>query len=276
MADFTEYGKGEKNNWRRKSWNTCARKLRESGVSKKKATILYLGAAGDLDRKVAVSKGFSPERMYSVDDDPEIIASLRSQGKCAVLGEFSEVVANWGGPIDVIWADYCCGLQAAVINLVLRLLCCESVTESTVVMVNLQRGREPGIADLREELTTSFAIPKTMHKHRGMLLMLWTLNVFSTWPLHEMGRTLGQIEKANKWVWDNQSPAFDSYRSHASKGLYFDSVIFTAGIWGRVKAESDLIASAGWKNTKMRRQIAAAKAVSTMRQRGALPSAPRW
>jgi hypothetical protein len=110
-----------------------------------KISVLYLADKNDLDRSVALSKGFKNENLIAVNWNEEICRSIRASGNPAICGDLSAIVYAWDytihPPLGVIVADLMCGLNArameflgACLSLSLPLWPC--------ISVNLLRGRD--------------------------------------------------------------------------------------------------------------------------------------
>jgi hypothetical protein len=71
------YKFGTKANWRRWQWNRIVERL---AVPVRDAVVVYLAGPEDLDRPVALSKGFRPDNLIAVDRDGDVVKQLRMNG----------------------------------------------------------------------------------------------------------------------------------------------------------------------------------------------------
>lgn len=268
-----DYRFGNKNNWRRTVWNEIARRVED----KKEAVVLYLAAGQDLDRKVATSKGFRSNNLIAVDSDKGVVKSLRKRGRLAIEGGLSDVLAAWprSRSIDVVFADYCCGLVAEVYNLTEIALLAGAIKPDGVLLVNMQRGRETGEANRVNKMLTWEGQGLL---HRGEKLSLYAIERVA-WDAAQ-GRGYKSSEAIPDDLWDHLArasenhlmPAIASYKS----GVVMDSVVVTMP---RLKAYKERPTLPSRLDNdprirKIRRRISATLAVRTMRENGTLANCP--
>ena len=243
---ISKYKRGPKNNWRRWQWNRIVERLKVAKIRPRDALVLYLAGKENLDMPEAVRRGFRPENMIAVDLEKDVVSHLRNQGITAICQPLHEVIRNWpkNDLIHVVVADFCSGFSRATAAFANSLLDSEGLALQVVIAVNLLRGRDPFFS-------RSGLHKPTMHR------AAWFVATLAMLPF-------GDREEASNFVrWMN--PALDSYRS--GKRLVYDSAVFNfpGGVFprlsGRGKDEDQQVA----------RQIAAAKAIRTMRLQGKLP-----
>lgn len=280
-AVFDSYKFGQKNNWRRRSWNEIARRVK----NKRDAVVLYLPASEDLDRPVAVGKGFHPSNLIAVDTDIKVVDHLRKQGKLAIHDKLENVVAAWpeAPSIGVVFADFKCGFSQPVIDLVGHIWKCRGANPKTVVATNMLRGRDPVHFEWFTGIRKTYGLLALPEKHRGGL-------VYSA-LLHEMveitapgilGLSPGELIP-EKFIQDcvnvalsHYQPWFSSYRSTAGTQR-FDSIVYTNGFCcpeSTRKVYTRGVLEENPELVKTVRQIAAALAIRTRRMRGDLPHCP--
>jgi len=279
QGGLENYKVGSKNNWRRRMWNQAVRRLRHKGVRISEARVLYLSGEQDLDRPVALSKGFDEANLFAVDRSKDVVASLRRRGVIAICGNFVHVFDNWPehSPIDFCFADFCCNLNRQPLALVGEVLVYKR--SSPVVAVNMMRGREIEFEWIRCFAHQVFG--KSMpylEKHRGAQLLLlqcirtaYLLCVAN--ELFEMGdgnwmdglsRHPHVMLEAVSIISNAMAPYLSTYVAGRN---YMDSVIFDWPFCTQEqRLENDIIAEDKVKNTRGR--IAAALALSTRKKRG--------
>lgn len=194
-----EYKFGAKNNWRRAVWNSIKAGL---VTPVRDATVLYLAGPGDYDREIAVSKGFNPNNLISVERNKKVLSRLRDRGVLTVHGDFIEAAKAWPitKPFDVVFGDFCGDVSKDMLAGIKALTLMQQ-TARAVFAFNFQRGRDSSMAEARALAAT---------KHRGELLC--------------------------QWLCDVQQPNTLSYRSGS---LVFDSCVFVTGStadWRRQRA----------------------------------------
>lgn len=104
------YKFGDKNNWRRWVWNRICERLTKP---RRDAVVVYLPGKEDLDRKVAVERGFSPYNLIAVDRSPSVVSIMKAKGALCIEGNLIDVLQcfkNTNVRVDVVLADLCCGL----------------------------------------------------------------------------------------------------------------------------------------------------------------------
>jgi len=241
-----DYQFGVKNNWRRWQWNRIVERLRVLNKRPKNCLVLYLPGEKDLDRPVALSKRFSPDNLIAVEADKTVVDKLRVRGVNCIHGDLGKVIENWPDKeprIDVVVADYCCGITEVVATFIESFNFTPGVSDKFVVSINMLRGRDSWSNFLREQDTV---FGKHDQKHRGMQFVYFLMQPY----LHAMEMVAEDIcncqhcgasaeknvvfqEKFMKHNWarlyDYTKPEFQTYSS-VMGNMKMDSVVF---IWGK-------------------------------------------
>jgi len=138
-GESLNYKFGTKNHWRRTIWNRIVERL---FVPAKDAVVLYLAGEQDLDRTIAVAKGFQSHNLIAIDRSKRVVKMLRNNGTLALHGNLIEVIGEWQNlKVDVVFADCCSGVSPEVAFLAIKLGTAESFKDS-VLAFNLMRGRD--------------------------------------------------------------------------------------------------------------------------------------
>lgn len=252
------YRFGQKNNWRARCWNQISDRI----SYKRSATCLYLAAEDDLDRDIAIRKGFRSQNLFAVDRQRQVIKKLRSEKKPAIYGDMFDVLCSFGGA-DVVFADFCSGFTAENIDLMHAALFGGGVNRGGVLVLNMLRGRESGLASsARKELSDSVlaCIDRGIKvekepKHRGQLMLLFFLETVigmfrdDGWPEPDLKSLFYDLQRKMR-------PELYSYKCEDGIRV-MDSLVVSQNIYdGAFLLE---------KSTPVMRQIAAQKAWATMR-----------
>lgn len=244
-----EYKFGNKNNWRRWVWNRIA----ERTPNRRDAVVLYLAGARNLDRPIAVDRGFRAVNMIAIERDADAVTALRASGQLAIRGTLNDVARNmpFTRRIAVLNADLTCGATGEVISLA-NYLITHPAFAGAVFAFNLLRGRETDersatlrglirrrqdavrrrarirlhMAELHEFIVShgeepSEPVPPPMPDedveptHRGLVLV---------------GAMIGKLAvecsaEHAEFIRELMAPEF---RSYASNKQIFDSVVFTS------------------------------------------------
>lgn len=271
MSADRDYKVGRKNQWRRELWNAITDRLH---VPAREALVLYLAGPDDLDRPLALARGFKPLNLIAVDRDAETVTRLRRSGALCVRGDMVDVVLSWPSdkPLGVILGDFCSGLEKRLWELAAYTALMPQFWDA-VIAVNLQRGRDSTGTHLRaqwSELYGHSALGKT--KHRGLLFA----GEFAAWAF-AIGKGLVAGDSDGLYMKDGGGdpndeqfslcvqatrPHFMSYRS--GDALTFDSAVLRAPLPPEFKRERKT-EIAGTKHLKATRHIAAVLAHRTMR-----------
>ncbi len=290
-----DYKKGQKNTWRRQCWNEIAKRVKD----RKNAIVLYLPAEQDMDRRVAVSKGFSPDNMIAVDMREEVVEKLREENKLTICGRI-EYAMFYVKP-KVIHMDLCSGFKQDLFVLLWSFIAGRYADFDSVFCINMMRGREhsesgqmlkimqAGVENSLSPYVGVLADPIKWHRmHRGFCLYCWLLWAVKDGLIGRMGFVDGsdKIKKQIEAIGEKLNPFFCSYASTAGN-LIFDTVIFDNPLKG---TKTDLEPKkfineekGAWLLDKHRRsftriksQVSAVKAVQTMRKNGKLPACAGW
>lgn len=268
MQGLDNYQNGTKETWRGWKWNCIAnaavqfnerlppsertRRLREK-------TVLYLVGPDDVDRRKAISKGFSNHNLIAVDISQDRIDEVRAAGGIGICAPLQQILRQWprDWPIDVIDADLCSGFVSDVRAIMHCLFANPAIHKDSVISMNLMRGRDEHSNGLRELCRAVSAIvkmdPDSFVKHRGFN---WLMNI----PFHvfrveaEILRSKGHaapcsreniaidLRRVNEFfrTWN---PKVSTYKSKGSS-QYFDSVVHRWGLgswinWIGEKVEFD-------------------------------------
>lgn len=225
------YDNGTKETMRGWTWNRIGDFI--PPVLRKTSTVFYLPGEHDFDRSVGVSKGFRSANMFAIDRDENAIEVVRKNGGRGIVGELVEVlrqqVAHEWRP-NVIVADLMCGLYRSTLDLMRIMMC----FNSTVVAVNLLRGRDPigalhsrqlsenGVSHDSLKVLFKASGALDLMKHRGVLAYLRTLS-----QANSLASANGIYYSQDEWCANiaARQPVVTSYRSQDS-GNYFDLLVF--------------------------------------------------
>lgn len=225
----SEYYTGRKNQWRRSIYNSIIKRL---GRSPRDSTVLYLGADGDLDREVAISKGFRSYNLICVERKADIVRTIRNSGALCIRGDFFEAAFSIinSQAIDVIFGDLMGGLYASTIEKIMGLMCHPNTYQS-VFSFNFLRGREKDTNEERDQSLKAIGQEKAT-KHRGALLMTCIANRYLKRRIkYELvnpnDRTAVENElKFCLFSMLGKPPINGNYFSYKSPPQTFDSVVF--------------------------------------------------
>lgn len=136
-----DYDYSRKRHWRRWNWNRICERL---AVRPRDAVVLYLAGSSDLDRPIALERGFKESNLIAVDRESAVVRELRNSGVITIKGDILDCLVNWPTrhPLHVVLADFCC---APTCSLVEKICLCESVpsVHRAVFSINFMRGRDP-------------------------------------------------------------------------------------------------------------------------------------
>lgn len=279
------YKTGTKNNWRRQCWNEVAARI----TNKKDAKIIYLAAEQDMDRRVAVSKGFSAQNMIAVDQRIEVVKQLRKQSKLAIHGKIEHVLEIYD-ECDVAHIDLCCGFTDIALEIYQALLSGRK-KKGMVLVLNFLRGREQGFfSDLANEYKeVNKTAPRnfifgndSLVKHRGavFLYMMFQIqlkqnrDIFKAYTAEEVINYFQRLLCSEV----GYNSKLLTYKSTAGNQR-FDTLIlsnpFEPSDFNGLHKIEDFVSPRTGKNMESviidtRRQLAAIKAVQTMRKNGSL------
>jgi len=288
-----DYGFFTKKLWREWAWKQARKRVIANGVNPKDAIVLFLPGEKCLDVPIAKKNKFQFHNMFAVERDRVTIKNLRKKGINVISADFAEVLQNWVGPplIDVIMADYCCGLTRLTANLTGALYASPTTKKGTVAIVNLLRGHDPLISAWRKVITDdskyldygmSADISKKnrtafiKEKHRGRMFYSLYMSGWVTQFIEEnnlSGKDGPAILKFYFGMSFLSLPKFKSYKSKHGNTM-MDSVAFSLPFGGReihagLKDKDKRVLarklSEQVMNGSCQSKIAAAKAIRTMR-----------
>lgn len=128
-----------KNNWRKWAWN----QIRDRVDTPSEEVILYLADEYDLDRPVALSKGFKHYNLIAINKDKEICETLRGQKKIAMHGDLVSLLLSWDKistlQPTVVFADLCGTINTAIDVTIASL---SMKYPPKVLVLNMIKGRE--------------------------------------------------------------------------------------------------------------------------------------
>ena len=166
------YRFGQKNNWRRRTWNDIAGRLRALGRQPRDAVVLYLPGPDDLDRVVAKEKGFRDANLIAIDANPAVALRMGRLGKLVIRHRLEAVLDQWNpdrNPVHVIHADLCTNINRNVVMILSNAAAICRRSGGGVVMLNMLRGREAGVDGI-------IATQNPGDRHRGKTAFLvWSL-----------------------------------------------------------------------------------------------------
>lgn len=278
-----EYKFGPKNNWRRSVWNDVVGRL---GHDRTKSLVLYLAGPDDLDRSIATSKGIPSHNLIAIDRSQRNVDKVRKERALAVRADVVEVLKAWPKerPVGAVMLDLCCGLE---MNLVYGLndVLHRFPFRTSVIMVNLQRGRDASSGELRRlgAGVSAHILGRCAPKLGGDIALSQKNRAVAFYGAHNGGlipkllqyfrrdiNTPGQVDAVVDATFEIQQPTFYTYRSGT---LVFDSVVFNAlgmlswpGLEWLDANTDDLIG----RDRDVSRRISATLAVRTARLRGAI------
>lgn len=211
----TNYAFAQKDHWRRYVWNQLRDRVK---VHPRDAVVIYLAGAQNLDREVAIKKGFHANNLIAVDSDKEVVTALRGSGQLAIHGDIHSVLFNWPShtPASAVILDYCGGVSSPRVGGIVSFLL-RRQSAGCIVAVNALRGRDD-IAWVR----SIAAKGAEKFRHRGEIFHGMTIR-----SLVEYAASQGLPEKDwDKWFYGSaavSSPVLHSYKSGTQ---VFDSCVF--------------------------------------------------
>lgn len=144
MNGVNDYLFEDKNRWRIMVWSRIVGRLKRCGKKPQDCLVVYLAGPQDLDRAVAMRKGFLPSNLIAVEIDGARVDGLRDQSVLTIRADMFDTLMNWRHKRkpDVVYADLCSNLNPKTIDRLCSVLLTSNVPHETVVIVNFQRGRE--------------------------------------------------------------------------------------------------------------------------------------
>lgn len=208
------YSYGNKKQWRRWLWNRIAERTED----RKNAFVLFLAGEDALDVAVAEQKGFQRKNMIAVERDRTTLQKLRASGLLAIEGDLLDVLAGWpqDRPIDVLCADFCCGLEMKILQSLHQVPLIPSLSNAALAF-NFLRGRDSSTNPVRQALKDNDAA------ERNRALIFYRLCVVGC--LRNVPNVDEKWQAAFDVFGKFAQPDFQSYRSTAGNQL-FDTVVF--------------------------------------------------
>lgn len=243
MIGLNEYTGKQKESWRGWMWNRIIERLPDYKPGMKNGSLqricrdkvaIYLPGPDDIDRRIAMTKGFRNENLIAVDICEDRIKAVRKAGGVGICGGLQNVLAEWKAKdhLDVVFADLCGGLNESEKKL--WLLASTALNGWGVFAVNLLRGRDKGSNALRSGIKEScsrgyvgdYLLGIDPTKHRGF--QAFAEIVMRLVPLHD-GETVASVRNRRAYFIENINPIFNSYSSSGANQI-FDSVVMK--LWG--------------------------------------------
>lgn len=272
----------EKNKWRNWAWN----KIRQhTGKKTKESIVLYMPSFQDLDRKVAIKKGFNEHNLIAVEKNPSVVKSLRKMGVNVIDGDLFDIIdgANGIPKINVVFADLVNGITFETLQFsITTVLTSNWVSNQFIFAINLLRGRDRWSrvpkefeSFWKEEglFKKSKWVIEPTNMHRGKILSLFMFAVASshgTFGTYDsdtenpnLGMNLKVLQKRHdlfymkRRVAQKMQPKFYSYKSLNGRTTFDSVVMFLDKRWFPIWEPEH-------KKT-MTMKIAAAKAIRTMK-----------
>lgn len=235
-APTSGYKFGNKNQWRRWTWNRIVELLH---VPQKHAVTLYLPGPDDFDREEALRRGFSPLNLIGVDRNARSVEEHRASGRLGIHGDFTALLRGWNEsrPAHVVFGDFTSGLQHSYLTDIVGVMFWPHYLHA-VWAFNFMRGRDPSSNWFRDndaiKRMSGYLRLNVSDKHRGaqfytFFLMRWGaafrahLNAME-WPSQQSYDEI--LTDGLLWQHAWLRPSFYSYRS--TSGQIFDTCVFAA------------------------------------------------
>lgn len=290
------YKFGQKNNWRRWAWNRICDRLEHS---KRESVVVYLAGMEDLDRKVAVDKGFKPSNLIAIDKKKEVVEHLKEKGALALNGSLVDALKCFrktSTRVDVLIGDFCCGLTSEIrefANFLNSNFVGDAFRENAVIALNFMRGREAEEAGILQ-VVREHEEHKDL-KHRGEIFLRYFVRFAALANYIILWNHLGRDDGALRECWNSRmdakvddvdeitlkmeelhyfksEPEFFSYKSGR---LTMDSVVFKfypqLTLLRSKDFDSKFVTS---KVKKVERSLRATLAIRSMRESGYLSPCP--
>lgn len=288
-----DYRFGQKNNWRRTAWNQVVERSKHNGGR----VVLYLPGPDDLDREVAKSKGINDQDLIAIDRDVDNAEAMRLKRVPVLNAEAEEVLNAWPDdvPVRAVMLDMFRGIGIDSAVWIYEALYLKKCFSRSVVMLNLQRGRDVESNQFREIIDIDpaayeRACVRNIHARHVSDLSVSRLNravmelnlrlLCHADHILKMTHRHGDPGLVALELWRRAAPCFYSYKSGH---LVFDSVVFnnigmssvlTEAYPGQLKeyiAQAMGIIRAERTSQSVTRSIAAMLAIRTRRMSGTLP-----
>jgi len=221
------YKYGTKNNHRRWAWNQI---IRMSHKKPQELIVAYLAGPDDIDREIAIQKGFKDCNLIAIDADVMKVNKIKQLKRPAICIDIVDFIRNWTGnpPIDIIIADLCSGLTRKVAKDFMT-SCFDStgLASPTVIYINLMRGRDQVGGLYSKQFTEEVGI-NNLFKHRGFQFFTHLTWHYYQWMLqqyHGSNITYFIEDIVIDAMVKNMVPIYNSYKSKNKKTI-MDSAIF--------------------------------------------------
>lgn len=145
------YDTPTKNHWRRWVCNRALERIKRLGKKPKDCTVVYLCADGNLDAAYLERKGFRRKNMIAVSTEKAPVEEASLDGVHTIHGDLEMALCFLPeGTVDVLIADFCCGLGQRAIEFSQSISCMDCFADNAVIIVNFLRGRDKDSNELRE------------------------------------------------------------------------------------------------------------------------------
>ena len=223
-----DYDFKQKRHWRRTVHNRIVELLEYQKIKPAEAVVLYLAGAQNFDGELFVEHGFLRRNLIAIEKDRKIARGLRADSVLTIHGDLGEIVANFTGlRIDVVFADFCCGLDKPAFSL-LSHLAANPFFVRAINVFNLMRGRDAAANAIREQLQM---------KHRGAMAVSTQLNTAVLTVAEKITMELGvEFSKEQMIAFTNNlgvnvekfmsSVPYYRYSYRSISGQVFDSAVF--------------------------------------------------
>lgn len=258
------YDNGCKQTWRGTMWRQIANRCPK--LERPRAKVCYLVGEENYDLASARKHKFRDENLIAVDLDADRARRARKDGILSINAPLHEVI-RMERP-DIVFADMMCGLSWSTLDPVIG--ACFEVNPQ-VVAFNLQRGRDSSGSEWRETFSGAFdetvaefpdltfdGIRSDPRKHRGVLLHRYIMAEAFMLDLTTGGDGIPSMLLDG---YDGSEAFFYEYRPNK---VWMDSVVCFWPVNGHVQIDPEPTP------LKVRRKVAAARAIHTMQKRGKL------
>jgi len=243
MQGLADYRNNTKETWRNWAWNRAIelqpelrdrRRRTPANIRRVLAnkTAIYLVGPEDLDRQVAIAKGFRNENLIAIDVEKENIARVRKAGGIGVCCDIADAILAWQQEqIDIVMADFCGGISTNLWRLLHSMIISQNVGGHSVLCVNMLRGRDGQSNQLREDLwnylqSMNPQIRKCClgnnGKDRAKILFAILLDLYA-YMLRRCGCTEREVVKIGmRYV---KCRSIYHYRANGQSMAWFDSLV---------------------------------------------------
>lgn len=209
IVGLESYDSKRKESHRGWVWNRIAER---TAVPVGECVVAYFPGPNDIDRGIALKKGFKNKNLIAVDLCEKNIENVRKTGGVGICSRMEEFIVMYNEPLNAIYLDTCSGLSFVSDFIKLReySTCLQA---GAVICYNLLRGRE----SKQSRLIGRDSFGDT--KHRGLQALSLECSKWD-YSTHELSLS----EKPAGLINDTANPRIASYRS--GKALMMDSVVF--------------------------------------------------